>query len=100
MAPSKIQDEDSECSNDADGTSSAPGGLNISSAKATVAVSVNKTESHITSFSDGGDHFSGICYFYKEILSLFYFENEIGLCSIIITCLLDIYHTALMFNVI
>ncbi|CAI2172181.1 16609_t:CDS:2 [Funneliformis geosporum] len=60
MAPSKIQGDDSERSNGADGVSSTPGGLNISAAKATAAVSVNKTESHITSFSAAGDHFSGM----------------------------------------
>ncbi|CAG8617309.1 1040_t:CDS:2, partial [Funneliformis mosseae] len=62
MAPSKIQGDDSERGNGIDGVSSTPGGLNISTVKATAAVSVNKTESHITSFSAAGDHFSGILF--------------------------------------
>jgi hypothetical protein len=68
MAPSKIQDDESERSNGADGgkdlsgKSNVPGGLNIPAAKATVAVSTNhKTENHITSLADG-NHFSGTYY--------------------------------------
>jgi hypothetical protein len=74
MSPSKIQEDDPERSNDTDGAgkdgkdpsgkSSAPG-LNISTAKATVAVSTNhKTDSHITSI-EGGDHFSGTYYLFE-----------------------------------
>ncbi|RIA97923.1 hypothetical protein C1645_751171 [Glomus cerebriforme] len=66
MAPSKIQDDDSErngtdsAGKDLSGKSNVPGSLSIPAAKATVAVSVNhKTDSHITSFADG-DHFSGM----------------------------------------
>lgn len=67
MAPSKIQDDDSERNNgtedtgkDLSGKSNVPGSLSISTAKATVAVSTeHKTDSHITAFPDG-DHFSGI----------------------------------------
>ncbi|EXX61964.1 Akr1p [Rhizophagus irregularis DAOM 197198w] len=67
MAPSKIQDDDSERNNgtedtgkDLSGKSNVPGSLSASTAKATVAVSTDhKTDSHITAFPDG-DHFSGM----------------------------------------